>query len=205
LLAFAFFNRWCRWIYRIFIGEHFFYGNTSDIASECGLICLYHLMTLIEAAERCHSQGSLLFGNSALQHSKRNVCEFEISQDSLCRGASTNGCCRRIICMGIINPQDELHGNNVVGQFARLLAFAIFNGSTGSSLTSIFYGETSVNASECGLIRLYHTMAPAAANERLHSQGFLYSSVWNVIAPAFKQIRNFARFAVSCCERMVTE
>jgi hypothetical protein len=28
-------------------------------------------------------------------------------------------------------------------------------------------------------------MAPAAADEILHSQGFLYSSVWNVIASAF--------------------
>ena len=153
------------------------------------MICLYHLMALIEAAERCHSQGSLLFGKSALQHSKRKVCKFENSQDSLCRGASTNGCCRRIICMGIINPQDELHGNNVVGQFARLLAFAIFNygGSTGSSLTSIFCGETSVNASECGLDCLYHPMAPVTADERLNSQGSLYSSVWNVIAPAFHE------------------
>ena len=62
---------------------------------------------------------------------------------------------------------------------------SIAGGSKGSSLTSIFYGETSVNASECGLICLYHTMAPAEANEILHSQGFLYSFVWNVIAPAF--------------------
>ena len=62
---------------------------------------------------------------------------------------------------------------------------SIAGGSTGSSLTSIFYGETSVNTSECGLICLYHTMAPAAANEILYTQGFLYSSVWNVIAPAF--------------------
>jgi hypothetical protein len=58
-------------------------------------------------------------------------------------------------------------------------------GSTGSSVTSIFYGETSVNAFECGLICLYHTMALAAADEILHSQGFLYSSIWNIIAQAF--------------------
>jgi hypothetical protein len=62
---------------------------------------------------------------------------------------------------------------------------SIAGGSTGSSLTSIFYGETSVNAFECGLICLYHTMALAAADEILHSQGFLYSSIWNIIASAF--------------------
>ena len=134
-------------------------------------------MALVAAAERCHSQGSLLFGNSALQHSKRNVCEFDISQDSLCRVASTNGCCRRISCMGIMLSASLLA--------CSLSLSSIAGGSTGSSLTSIFYGETSVNASECGLICLYHTMAPAAADEILHSQGFLYSSVWNVIAPAF--------------------
>jgi hypothetical protein len=29
--------------------------------------------------------------------------------------------------MGIFYQQDQLHGNNVVGQFARLLTFAVFN------------------------------------------------------------------------------
>jgi hypothetical protein len=84
-----------------------------------------------------------------------------------------------------------LHGNNVVGQFACLLTFAIFSRRWiyGIFNDQHFKEETSVNASEYELISscLYHLMAPVAADERLHLQGFLYSSVWNVIAPAFHE------------------
>ena len=142
------------------------------------MICLYHLMALVAAAKRCHSQGSLLFGISSLQHSKRKACVFDISQDSLCEGSlAREYFISRISCMGIMLSANLLA--------CSLSLSSIAGGSTGSSLTSIFYGETSVNASECGLICLYHTMTLAAADEILHSRGFLYSSVWNVIAPAF--------------------
>jgi hypothetical protein len=76
-------------------------------------------------------------------------------------------------CWWNIHLQDQLRRNKVVYQFACLRIRFLQSGSTGSSLASIFDGETSVIAFECGLICLYHLMALVAAAERCHSQGSL--------------------------------
>jgi hypothetical protein len=86
---------------------------------------------------------------------------------------------RRISCMGIMLSASLLA--------CSLSLSSIAGGPTGSSMTSIFKEETSVNASEYESICLYHLMAPVSSDARLHAQGFPYSSVWNVIAPAFHE------------------
>jgi hypothetical protein len=95
-----------------------------------------------------------------------------------------------------------LRGNKLS---ATLLAISlslssIAGGSGGSSLTSIFDGETSVNASKCCQC---HEMALVAVAERFHSHRFSINFCLECHRSSFPRIRNFARLAVSCCERMV--
>ena len=159
-------------------------------------------MTLAAADEILHSRGFLY--SSVWNVIAPAFHKFEISQDSLCRGASTNGCCRRISCMGIIHLQDQLHGHNVVGQFARLLTFAIFNRRW---IYRMFIDQHFLWRNVCKRFWVWVDLLVSlnGTGGSCWKMPFArFSSVWNIIAPAQQaqglRIRYFARFAVSCGE-----